>query len=88
MGKERMRNVFPVLRLPSAWKYEFDWNDLRAVAMVVNVVCVLSFGATMSWVGIAVSVMGIIRDFVAEKRVSGVLIHISSLLMNVYFLSA
>ena len=42
--------------------YKFEWNDLRAVTTLVNVVLIMIYGLSISWFGLALAVLGIIKD--------------------------
>ncbi len=66
--------------------YKFEWNDLRAGITMLNVVLVMIFGLSISWFGLAVAVFGLIRDFTGDRRISGILMHLSSVALNTYFL--
>jgi len=67
--------------------YQFDWNDLRALTMMINVALVIMFGLSISWFGLAIAVVGLVRDFTKERRISGILMHFSSVILNLYFIS-
>lgn len=66
--------------------YKFEWNDLRCVTMVINVMLIMAFGLSISWVGLGIAVVGIIRDLTTDRRLSGLLMHVSSAVLNIYFL--
>lgn len=66
--------------------YIFEWNDLRCVAMVINVILIMCFGLSISWLGLGIAVVGIVRDLTTDRRVSGLIMHISSTVLNIYFL--
>lgn len=66
--------------------YKFEWNDLRCVAMVINVILIMCFGLSISWLGLSIAIVGIIRDLTTDRRVSGLIMHISSAILNIYFL--
>jgi hypothetical protein len=67
--------------------YKFEWNDLRCAGMVINVILIMCFGLSISWLGLGIAVVGIIRDLTTDRRVSGLVMHISSAVLNIYFLS-
>jgi len=67
--------------------YEFDLNDIRALIMVINVICIFVFGLSISWLGLAVAIVGLVDDVVHTKRICHCLIHFSGILMNLYFIS-
>lgn len=66
--------------------YKFEWNDLRCAGMIINVILIMCFGLSISWLGLGIAVIGIIRDLTTDRRISGLLIHISSAVLNIYFL--
>ena len=66
--------------------YKFEWNDLRCAGMILNVILIIFFGLSVSWLGLGIAVIGIIRDLTADRRVSGLLMHVASAVLNIYFL--
>ena len=66
--------------------YSFEWNDLRCAAMVINVILIMYFGLSISWLGLGIALVGIVRDLTTERRVSGLIMHVSSAFLNIYFL--
>ncbi len=66
--------------------YKFEWNDLRCFAMVVNVVLIMVYGLSISWFGLGIAIIGLIKDFTTDRHLNGVLMHFSSVVLNVYFL--
>lgn len=67
-------------------KYAFEWNDLRCLVTIINVVLIMIFGLSISWFGLAVAVFGLVKDFTTDRHISGILMHLSSVALNVYFL--
>lgn len=67
--------------------YKFEWNDLRCLGMIINVILIICFGLSISWLGLGIAIIGIIRDLTTERWISGLLIHVSSAILNIYFLS-
>ena len=67
-------------------KYTFEWNDLRCLVTIINVVLIMIFGLSISWFGLAVAVFGLVKDFTTDRHISGILMHLSSVALNVYFL--
>ena len=76
-----IRNFF---RIETA--YQFDWNDLRALAMIVNVVLIMIFGLSISWFGLGIAVFGLVKDLTSDRHINGMLMHIASMILNIYFL--
>jgi len=67
-------------------KYRFEWNDLRCFITVVNVILIMVFGLSISWFGLAVAVIGLVKDFVTDRHLNGIFMHLSSVVLNGYFL--
>lgn len=77
-----MRNFFNV-----ETAYQFEWNDLRALTMVLNVIFVMIFGFSASWFGLTVAIVGIIKDITNKSRhLNDMLIHAAGVALNCYFL--
>ena len=68
-------------------RYHFEWNDLRCVAMVINVILVMMFGLSISWLGLGIAVVGLIKDFTTDRRINGIIMHFASVALNIYFLT-
>lgn len=66
--------------------YKPEWNDLRAVIQIINVVLIMIFGLSISWFGLAVAVFGLVKDFARDRHINGILMHLASVVLNVYFL--
>ena len=68
--------------------YKFEWNDLRCFITVINVILVMIYGLSISWFGLAVAVVGIIKDLTTDRRINGLLMHVANMSLNIYFLLA
>lgn len=66
-------------------KYRFEWNDLRCLLTVINVILIMSIGFEVAWFGLTISVLGFVRDMLSERRVSGTIMHLSTIVLNGYF---
>lgn len=67
-------------------RYKFDWGDLRALITVLNVVLIMIYGLSIAWFGLAVGIIGLVRDFTTDRRISGIIIHLANCVLNIYFL--
>ena len=76
-----MRKFFELDR-----KYKFEYNDLRAFITVINVVLIMKFGLSVAWFGLAVAVIGLVKDFAKDRRINGITMHLANAILNVYFL--
>ena len=67
-------------------KYKFEWNDLRAFITVINVIVIMIYGLSIAWFGLAVAVIGIVKDLTVDKKINGLVMHIANAVLNIYFL--
>ena len=67
--------------------YKFEWNDLRAAVTVVNVVLIMIYGLSIAWFGLAVALIGIVKDVTTDKKWNGFVMHMANVVLNVYFLT-
>lgn len=69
-------------------KYKFEWNDLRALTTVINVILIMIYGLSISWFGLALGVLGVIKD-VTEKewKWNSFIMHMANIILNVFFLA-
>ena len=68
--------------------YKFEWNDLRCFITVVNVILIMIYGLSISWFGLAVATIGVIKDLTTDRRINGLLMHLANVALNIYFLLA
>lgn len=66
--------------------YKFEWNDLRAFITVVNVVLIMIYGLSIAWFGLAVAVVGVVKDLMVDHRINGLVMHFANIILNIYFL--
>ena len=66
--------------------YAFEWNDLRAGVTIINVILIMIYGLSIAWFGLAVGIIGLVRDFTTDRRISGIIIHLANCVLNIYFL--
>ncbi len=67
-------------------KYKFEWNDLRCFVTVINVMLIMIYGLSIAWFGLFIAVVGIIKDLTTDRKINGLLMHFSSVVLNIYFL--
>ena len=79
---ERVKKFFSI-----ETAYKFEWNDLRCGITILNVVLIILFGLQVSWFGLAVAIFGVCKDFSQHRHINDVLMHLSSVVLNLYFLS-
>lgn len=66
--------------------YKFEWNDLRCFVTVVNVMLIMIYGLSIAWFGLFIAIVGIIKDLTTDRKINGLLMHLSSVVLNIYFL--
>lgn len=79
-----MRKFFNI----TADKYIFDYNDIRCLLTLVNVILIITFGLSVAWIGLAIAVFGTIRDMVCEERkINSTIQHLTMIVLNIYFVT-
>ena len=66
--------------------YKFEWNDLRAIIQLVNVILIMMFGLSVSWFGLAIALFGLVKDLTSDRHINGIVMHLASVALNVNFL--
>ena len=66
--------------------YRFEYNDLRALITVINVILIMIFGLSIAWFGLAVALIGVIKDLKVDRHINGLIMHFASVALNVYFI--
>ena len=66
--------------------YKFEWNDLRCFITILNVVLIMVYGLSIAWFGLIVALVGVVKDLTVDRRINGLLMHVSNVALNVYFL--
>lgn len=66
--------------------YQFEWNDLRCFITLINVILIMIYGLSISWFGLFIAVIGIIKDLTTDRKINGLLMHFSNVLLNSWFL--
>lgn len=67
-------------------RYSFEWNDLRALITVINVILIMRFGLSIAWFSLGVATMGLIKDITIDKKINGMVMHAANVLLNLYFI--
>lgn len=79
---EHIKNFFKI-----ECPYKFEWNDLRAGIQLLNVILIMLFGLQVSWFGLAVALFGLVKDFSQNRHINDIVMHLSGVVLNVYFLT-
>lgn len=67
--------------------YKFEWNDLRCVITLLNVILIMTFGMSIAWFGLTTAFFGLVKDFTTDRRINSIIMHASNTLLNIYFLT-
>ena len=67
--------------------FRFEWNDLRAFIQILNVTLIMIFGLQVSWFGLAIALFGVIKDMTQHRHVNDIVMHLSGVVLNIYFLT-
>ena len=68
--------------------YKFEYNDLRALITVINVILVMKFGLSIAWFGLAVGLIGVIKDLAIDRHINGLVMHLANVALNIFFIFA
>lgn len=79
---EKVKKFFKVEK-----KYTFEWNDLRALLMLVNVGLIVFCGFNVGAIfGLVIASLGLIKDLLVDRHINGMVLHIASIILNVFIL--
>lgn len=67
--------------------YKFEWNDLRAFITVINIILIMIYGLSIAWFGLAIAVIGIVKDLVVDRKINGLIMHLANVALNIFFLA-
>lgn len=67
--------------------YQFEYNDLRCCVTIINVALIMLFGLKISWLGLIIALIGVIKDLRTDRKISALLMRGSSVILNLYFIS-
>lgn len=69
-------------------EYHFEWNDLRAICTLVNVLGIICFGLIACYLGLVIAVFGLVKDLTNKNRhLNEIIMHLSTIVLNIYLLS-
>lgn len=67
--------------------YVFEWNDLRALITLINVILIMIYGLSISWFGLIVAIIGVIKDLTTDRKINGLVLHLSNVALNLFFIA-
>lgn len=68
--------------------YKFEYNDFRALVTVINVILIMFFGLSIAWLGLVIGSVGLIKDLTVDKKINGAVMHLSNIVLNLFFIIA
>lgn len=68
-------------------KYKFEMNDLRCILQLINVALIVFVGFNVgATFGLIIAICGIIKDFMTDRHINGIVMHLASIILNVFIL--
>lgn len=67
--------------------YKFEWNDLRTLITVINVILIMKYGLSIAWFGLAVAVIGMVKELTGNRHINCLVSYLATIALNVYFIS-
>ena len=65
---------------------KLEWNDLRCILTLINAILIIFYDKSIAWFGIFIAFLGIMKDITLDRKINGVVMHFTTLLLNIYFL--
>lgn len=66
--------------------FRFEWNDLRAVIQIINVILIMVYGLSVAWFGLAIAFFGIVKDVSQHRHINDIILHLTGVVLNIHFL--
>ena len=68
-------------------EYRFEWNDLRALLMIINVALIVFWSFNSGAIfGLIVASLGLLKDLLIDRHFNGMVLHFASMILNVFIL--
>lgn len=67
--------------------YKFEWNDLRTLITVLNVILIMNFGLTVAWFGLIIALLGIIKEMTGNRHINCLVSYLATIALNIYFIT-
>lgn len=67
--------------------YKFEWNDLRTLITVINVILIMRYGLSIAWFGLAVAALGMVKELTGNRHINCLVSYLATIALNVYFIS-
>ena len=67
--------------------YKFEWNDLRTLTTVINVILIMRYGLSIAWFGLAVAILGMVKELTDNRHINCLVAYLATIALNVYFIT-
>ena len=67
--------------------FKLEYNDIRALITVINVVLIMIYGLSIAWFGLTVALIGVAKDLTRDRHINGLVMHLANVALNIYFLT-
>lgn len=67
--------------------YQFEWNDLRTLITVINVLLIMRYGLSIAWFGLTVAILGMVKELTGNRHINCLISYIATIVLNVYFIT-
>ncbi len=67
--------------------YQFEWNDLRTLITVINVILIMKYGLSIAWFGLTVAILGIVKELTGSRHINCLVSYLATIALNVYFIT-
>lgn len=67
--------------------YKFELNDLRAVLSIMNLWSIVARNEALIFICVLTAAFGIVNDIIFNRRINGLVIHFSTLAINIIALT-
>jgi proteasome assembly chaperone (PAC2) family protein len=61
---------------------KIEWNDIRAFLSILNLGAFLYLGRSFAIFGVCVAILGLMKDYFVDKKISGAILHSVALIMS------
>lgn len=68
-------------------KYQFEWNDLRTVITVLNVILIMNYGLSIAWFGLAIAILGMVKELTGNRHINCLVSYLATIALNIYFIT-
>lgn len=67
--------------------YKFEWNDLRTLITVINVILIMKYGLSIAWFGLTVAILGMIKELTGNRHINCLVSYLATIALNTYFIT-